>query len=248
MRSSSSSATPRTPRSGGASCSRPDPRQLQGRRSGVLPGDLGQLRPLGRHRHPPQGADDHLRRPWLRRHRPHEAAGDPPEARRRARRRPPLRLRGPRRLRSPGLGLGDADLVVAADGVNSAVRAAARGGLPARVDVGDRPSSSGSARRGASTPSPSSSSRTSTASSRPTPTASATTHSAFIVECDEASWRNAGFDRMDIDATIAACEAIFAPWLDGHRLLANIPPISAPRPGSTSPASTASAGGGGISC
>ena len=47
------------------------------------------------------------------------------------------------------------------------------------------------------------------------------THSAFIVECDEASWRNAGFDRMDVDETIAACEAMFAPWLDGHRLLAN---------------------------
>ena len=49
-------------------------------------------------------------------------------------------------------------------------------------------------------------------------------HSAFIVECDEASWRNQGFDRMDIDATVAACEEMFAPWLDGHRLLANIPP------------------------
>jgi anthraniloyl-CoA monooxygenase len=49
-------------------------------------------------------------------------------------------------------------------------------------------------------------------------------HSAFIVECDEASWRNQGFDRMDVDATVAACEEMFAPWLDGHRLLANIPP------------------------
>jgi anthraniloyl-CoA monooxygenase len=48
--------------------------------------------------------------------------------------------------------------------------------------------------------------------------------SAFIVECDEASWRNQGFDRMDIDATVAACEEMFAPWLDGHKLLANIPP------------------------
>ncbi|HJX29051.1 MAG TPA: FAD-dependent monooxygenase, partial [Thermoanaerobaculia bacterium] len=36
-------------------------------------------------------------------------------------------------------------------------------------------------------------------------------HSAFIVECDEASWRNQGFDRMDIDATVAACEEMFAP-------------------------------------
>ncbi|HKH45658.1 MAG TPA: bifunctional salicylyl-CoA 5-hydroxylase/oxidoreductase [Thermoanaerobaculia bacterium] len=48
--------------------------------------------------------------------------------------------------------------------------------------------------------------------------------SAFIVECDELSWRNHGFDRMDIDATAAACEEMFAPWLQGHRLMANIPP------------------------
>src|SRR5262245_2668235 len=48
--------------------------------------------------------------------------------------------------------------------------------------------------------------------------------SAFIVECDENSWRNAGFDRLGLDATVAACEEMFAPWLDGHRLLANVPP------------------------
>ncbi len=48
--------------------------------------------------------------------------------------------------------------------------------------------------------------------------------SAFIVECDEPSWRNAGFDRLDIDGTLAACEEMFGPWLGGHRLLANIPP------------------------
>src|SRR5262245_28182701 len=48
--------------------------------------------------------------------------------------------------------------------------------------------------------------------------------SAFIVECDELSWRNAGFDLLDMDATVAACEEMFAPWLGGHRLLANIPP------------------------
>ena len=27
-----------------------------------------------------------------------------------------------------------------------------------------------------------------------------------------------------MDATIAACEEMFGPWLDGHRLAANIPP------------------------
>ncbi|MHB1223967.1 MAG: FAD-dependent monooxygenase, partial [Gemmatimonadaceae bacterium] len=45
--------------------------------------------------------------------------------------------------------------------------------------------------------------------------------STFIVECDEASWRAAGMDEMDGDRTIAACEELFAPWLDGHRLMSN---------------------------
>ena len=46
--------------------------------------------------------------------------------------------------------------------------------------------------------------------------------SAFIVECDERSWRGAGFDRMNTDESIATCERMFAPWLDGHRLLTNM--------------------------
>ncbi|HVD60127.1 MAG TPA: FAD-dependent monooxygenase, partial [Gemmatimonadaceae bacterium] len=45
--------------------------------------------------------------------------------------------------------------------------------------------------------------------------------STFIVECDEKSWRAAGFDRMDTSETIAACEKMFAEWLDGHPLLSN---------------------------
>ena len=45
--------------------------------------------------------------------------------------------------------------------------------------------------------------------------------STFIVECDEQSWRNAGFDTMDLEQTIAACEAMFAEWLGGHRLVSN---------------------------
>lgn len=46
--------------------------------------------------------------------------------------------------------------------------------------------------------------------------------SAFIVECDEQSWRAAEFDRMNTDESIAACERLFAPWLDGHPLLTNM--------------------------
>ncbi|MEO5588608.1 MAG: FAD-dependent monooxygenase, partial [Gemmatimonadaceae bacterium] len=45
--------------------------------------------------------------------------------------------------------------------------------------------------------------------------------STFIVECDEVSWRSAGFDQMDTAETIAACEAMFSQWLDGHRLMSN---------------------------
>ena len=45
--------------------------------------------------------------------------------------------------------------------------------------------------------------------------------STFIVECDECSWRNAGFDRMNADETVAACERMFAPWLDGKPLFHN---------------------------
>jgi anthraniloyl-CoA monooxygenase len=45
--------------------------------------------------------------------------------------------------------------------------------------------------------------------------------STFIVECDEKSWRAAGFHRMDISQTITACEDMFGEWLDGHRLMSN---------------------------
>jgi anthraniloyl-CoA monooxygenase len=46
--------------------------------------------------------------------------------------------------------------------------------------------------------------------------------STFIVECDDASWRAAGFDRLDTPASVQACEEMFAPWLKGHPLLANV--------------------------
>jgi len=46
--------------------------------------------------------------------------------------------------------------------------------------------------------------------------------STFIVETTDANWRAAGLDRADTAATIAFCEQAFAPWLDGHRLMANM--------------------------
>lgn len=48
--------------------------------------------------------------------------------------------------------------------------------------------------------------------------------STFIVECDEKSWKNAGFDKLDGPGTVAACEKLFAPWLKGHKLMLNAAP------------------------
>jgi anthraniloyl-CoA monooxygenase len=46
-------------------------------------------------------------------------------------------------------------------------------------------------------------------------------NATFIVECSEATWRNAGFDHMSTDETLAACEKIFAENLGGHKLVSN---------------------------
>ncbi|MEE8555690.1 MAG: bifunctional salicylyl-CoA 5-hydroxylase/oxidoreductase [bacterium] len=45
--------------------------------------------------------------------------------------------------------------------------------------------------------------------------------STFIVECDEQSWRNAGFDRMRHDQGVTHCRRLFAEFLDGKPLLEN---------------------------
>jgi len=45
--------------------------------------------------------------------------------------------------------------------------------------------------------------------------------STFIVECSEDTWRGFGFDQMSQDESIAACEKLFAKYLDGHRLQSN---------------------------
>ncbi|HKP34129.1 MAG TPA: bifunctional salicylyl-CoA 5-hydroxylase/oxidoreductase [Sphingomicrobium sp.] len=45
--------------------------------------------------------------------------------------------------------------------------------------------------------------------------------STFIVECAEGTWRDFGFDRMSQDESIAACEKLFAKYLDGHKLQSN---------------------------
>ena len=47
------------------------------------------------------------------------------------------------------------------------------------------------------------------------------TMSTFIVECDQASWLEAGLDQADEAASIRWCERLFAPELDGHPLVGN---------------------------
>lgn len=46
-------------------------------------------------------------------------------------------------------------------------------------------------------------------------------HSTFIVECTEQAWRSAGLDEASEPETLSYCEALFAPELDGHALIAN---------------------------
>ncbi|HXI03692.1 MAG TPA: bifunctional salicylyl-CoA 5-hydroxylase/oxidoreductase [Candidatus Saccharimonadales bacterium] len=45
--------------------------------------------------------------------------------------------------------------------------------------------------------------------------------STFIVETDEESWRKAGLDRATEAESVAYCEKLFAPWLDGNGLMSN---------------------------
>jgi anthraniloyl-CoA monooxygenase len=45
--------------------------------------------------------------------------------------------------------------------------------------------------------------------------------STFIVETREETWQRAGLEDADTATTIAFCETLFAPWLDNHSLMAN---------------------------
>jgi anthraniloyl-CoA monooxygenase len=45
--------------------------------------------------------------------------------------------------------------------------------------------------------------------------------STFIVECTEDTWRAAGLDQAGESESITACQDLFAPELDGHKLLSN---------------------------
>ncbi|HEX8692275.1 MAG TPA: bifunctional salicylyl-CoA 5-hydroxylase/oxidoreductase [Longimicrobium sp.] len=126
-----------------------------------------------------------------------------------------------------GLGLGDADLVVAADGVNSRLRAKYAAQFRPDLDVRTaRYVWLGTDRLFDAF--------TFLFVENPHGVFQAHAYrydernSAFIVECDEQSWRNAGFDLLDEAGTVEACEAMFAPWLDGHRLVSNAPHLRSP--------------------
>ncbi|HEX3666445.1 MAG TPA: bifunctional salicylyl-CoA 5-hydroxylase/oxidoreductase [Rhizomicrobium sp.] len=45
--------------------------------------------------------------------------------------------------------------------------------------------------------------------------------STFIVECSETTWRGLGFEHATTDEAISLCERLFAPHLNGHRLMSN---------------------------
>jgi anthraniloyl-CoA monooxygenase len=51
--------------------------------------------------------------------------------------------------------------------------------------------------------------------------------STFIVECSDATWRGLAFDTLSQEDSIAACERIFAKYLDGHSLMTNAAHLSA---------------------
>ena len=123
----------------------------------------------------------------------------------------------------PALGLGDADLIVGADGVRSAIRVHHAAAFKPELD--ERPARFiwlGTTRRFDAFTFLFAENAHGVFQAHAYQFES--TGSAFIVECDEPSWRAAGLDRLDIDASVDACERLFATWLDGHALRANTPP------------------------
>lgn len=112
------------------------------------------------------------------------------------------------------------DLVVAADGVNSAVREARKEAFGATVDL--RPNRF--VWLGTSRPFPSfffSFRRNAHGLWRVHAYQYAEGESTFIVETTDRAWQAAGLEGQDEAATIAYCEALFREELEGHRLIAN---------------------------
>jgi 2-polyprenyl-6-methoxyphenol hydroxylase-like FAD-dependent oxidoreductase len=119
-----------------------------------------------------------------------------------------------RRLEAPPV----ADLVVGADGLNSVVRQV-RGFEPRIELLGNRFVWYGTPRRFDCL----------TLTFRDSEHGAFVAHhyryspamSTFLVECDAATWRRAGLDRMGDAESRAYCERVFAPDLGGHALVSN---------------------------
>jgi 2-polyprenyl-6-methoxyphenol hydroxylase-like FAD-dependent oxidoreductase len=116
--------------------------------------------------------------------------------------------------------IGQADLIVGADGVNSLVRAAFAAQFQTTIDhLSNRFVWFGTTRRF----------ETLTQTFRASPLGYFNAHhyryspdmSTFIVETDAATFTRVGFERMDEERSKATCEELFAEQLNGHRLVTN---------------------------
>ena len=116
--------------------------------------------------------------------------------------------------------LGDADLVVGADGLNSLVRRTLEAQFAPRIEwLSNRFAWYGTAQRFECL----------TLTFRESEHGAFVAHhyrhsdamSTFVVECDEATWRRAGLDRMSDEQSQDYCEGVFAADLGGHALASN---------------------------
>ena len=198
---------------------RPDARQPRRRRRADGADDPAVVQSLGRHRRLLQGAQGHVERPRLLRHRPQAAAQHPAGALRGARR--PAGVRDQRRRRARRRG-----------GLRRRPRDRLRRHQQRRFAPATPTSSSRTSRRAGAA---SSGSARRSVFDAFTFAFEETEHgwfqahiyqfdgdtSTFIVETPEEVWQKAGLDRMSQEEGIAFCERLFAAQLDGHPLLSN---------------------------